>query len=122
MGWLINPSHRNKIKRTISSRADGEGPHMMWVTASLPGVRRRRQVRKKFNEHNVNKDGILTKGRLVTALCGVAAEGLYRFNVTLSLIQKYRDRTASFEEFERICKQEHNGSEWLESSDSDGEV
>ena len=37
VGWLINPSHRNKVKRTISSRADGEGPHMMWVTASLPG-------------------------------------------------------------------------------------
>ena len=37
VGWLINPSHRNKIKRTISSRADGEGTHMMRVTASLPG-------------------------------------------------------------------------------------
>ena len=76
-------------------------------------------MRKKFKEHDVDKDGILKNGRLFTALCGVAAEGLYRFNVTLSLNQKYRDRTARFEEFEKICKEEHDGSEWLEWSDSD---
>ena len=35
VGWLVNPLHRRKVKRTISERADGEGPHIMWLTAQL---------------------------------------------------------------------------------------
>ena len=36
VGWLINPTHRRKVKRTISERADGEGANIMWVTVLLP--------------------------------------------------------------------------------------
>ena len=31
----MNPLHRRKVKRMVSERADGEGPHVMWLTAQL---------------------------------------------------------------------------------------
>ena len=85
----------------------------------LKEQRRRRKVRQKFKENDRDKDGMLTSCQLFTALCGVAADGLYHFGGTWELSQKYKGRTPRFDEFERICKEEHNGSEWLESSDSD---
>ena len=39
VGWLVNPKHRRKVKRTISERADGEGANVMWITVLLPSGR-----------------------------------------------------------------------------------
>ena len=65
---------------------------------------------------------MLTSKQLWTALQGVAAEGLYRFEEISQMSAKYNHWTVRFEEFQHICKEEHDGSEWLELSDSDGEV